>query len=472
MVVFSHSLYLFEIFRKSNVSPLLLCKLTYQTVETLSLDFLEDPRSPAYYALIPKPPPRKICSKLRIEDGKSDRVSLMKQEIHGTSSLKMDMEQMYIITDDGSFIPAHYTLLVSSSISVFYLWATCKPSFITISVNRVVPIRIHRKGLPRWYWQSSATVQSKNGIRCIKIPGVPHGAVSIVIRFLYSACYEEREMKKFVLHLLVLSHSYSVPSLKRVFIHFLEHDWLSPENVIDVLQLGRNCDAPQLIVFCIRMIVRNFKTISTSEGWKVMRCANPMLEQELLKSVVEADSYDKALLRGVLSLLILQREQERGWVSTIGPRDQMLKTSQRGAVVFRAKNICCYTSIETLTFIASSLVEWKVENGEFHVTKNVTYSYSNLGLENMYKSPSCLTPGCGMSATGTDLGKLDPSAADAPPLPRSYQPRDWDHCPESARHYLVSKSDSFGHRGGHGDDEGALTAFRKGGSRDWGWFTR
>ncbi|MCE5165751.1 hypothetical protein HAX54_012033 [Datura stramonium] len=177
-----------------------------------TLDFLEDPRSPAYYALnIPKPPPppRKICSKSITHRGR---------------------------------------------------------------------------------------VQSKNGIRCIKIPGVPHGAVSIVIRFLYSACYEEREMKKFVLHLLVLSHSYSVPSLKRVFIHFLEHDWLSPENVIDVLQLGRNCDAPQLIVFCIRMIVRNFKTISTSEGWKVMRCANPMLEQELLKSVVEADSVRQKLV--------------------------------------------------------------------------------------------------------------------------------------------------------------------------------
>lgn len=97
-------------------------------------------------------------------------------------------------------------------------------------------------------------------------------------------------MKKFVLHLLVLSHSYSVPSLKRVCIYLLEQGWLSKENVVDVLQLARNCDAPRLSSICVRMVVKDFKAISSTEGWKVMKQVNPALEQELLESVVEADS--------------------------------------------------------------------------------------------------------------------------------------------------------------------------------------
>lgn len=97
-------------------------------------------------------------------------------------------------------------------------------------------------------------------------------------------------MKKFVLHLLVLSHSYAVPLLKRVCIQFLEQGWVTKENVVDVLQLARNCDAPQLSLSCIRMIVKDFKVVSSTDGWKVMKQANLALEQELVESVVEADS--------------------------------------------------------------------------------------------------------------------------------------------------------------------------------------
>ncbi|KAB2032166.1 hypothetical protein ES319_D05G352900v1 [Gossypium barbadense] len=130
----------------------------------------------------------------------------------------------------------------------------------------------------------------KNGMRYIKIPGVPHGAVCMFIRFLYSSCYEEEELQKFVLHLLVLSHFYSIPSLKRVCICSLEQGWLTRENVIDVLQLARNCDAPRLAFICVRMVVKNFQSISLTEGWRAMRRANPALEQELVESVVEADT--------------------------------------------------------------------------------------------------------------------------------------------------------------------------------------
>ena len=168
-------------------------------------------------------------------------------------------------------------------------------------------------------------------MRYIKIPGVPYQAVYAFIRFLYSSwyvgvvpfhlfaspslsqiavlakvlkvifsqifqcSYEEEEMKQFVLHLLVLSHSYSVLSLKRVCIYVLEQGWLTRENVIDVLQLARNCDAPRLSFICVCMIIRDFKTISSTEGWKVMKRANPALEQELLECLVEADSVSQFL---------------------------------------------------------------------------------------------------------------------------------------------------------------------------------
>lgn len=106
-----------------------------------------------------------------------------------------------------------------------------------------------------------------------------------------SVCsYEEEEMKQFVLHLLVLSHSYIVPSLKRVCEHVLEQGWLTKENVIDVLQLAKSCDAPRLALICLRIVLRDFKCVSRTEAWKVMQRANPSLEQELLESVVEADS--------------------------------------------------------------------------------------------------------------------------------------------------------------------------------------
>lgn len=111
-------------------------------------------------------------------------------------------------------------------------------------------------------------------------------------------------MKKFVFHLLVLSHCYSVPSLKRVCIHLLEHGWLTRENVIDVLQLARSCDAPRLSFVCVRMVVKDFKIISSTEGWKVMKRANPALEQELVEALVEADSVSP-LLFFVLSYLFL-----------------------------------------------------------------------------------------------------------------------------------------------------------------------
>ncbi|KAL1172498.1 hypothetical protein V6Z11_A05G352400 [Gossypium hirsutum] len=184
----------------------------------------------------------------------------------------------------------------------------------------------------------------KNGMRYIKIPGVPHGAVCMFIRFLYSSCYEEEELQKFVLHLIVLSHFYSIPSLKRVCICSLEQGWLTRENVIDVLQLARNCDAPRLAFICVRMVVKNFKSISLTEGWRAMRRANPALEQELVESVVEADTRKQERQRKMEEKKVYLQLYEameallhicKDGCRTIGPRDKVLKGSQ-GACNFPA----------------------------------------------------------------------------------------------------------------------------------------
>ncbi|KAJ6690842.1 BTB/POZ AND TAZ DOMAIN-CONTAINING PROTEIN 3 [Salix koriyanagi] len=223
---------------------------------------------------IPKPPPypnklskeanncKRILGTCSVPQEIKDTWDRLFKEVYGAD--------VYIITDRKSYVPAHCNVLSISS-----------------------PV------LGNILQQSKV----KDGIRYIKILGVPCEAVYMFIRFLYSSCYEEDEMKKFVLHLMVLSHAYSVPSLKRICIDFLEQDYLTRENVIDVLQLARSCNAPRLSFICVRMVVKDLKTISSTEGWKVMKRANPALEQELVESVVEADSEAVQMILAIMNLL-------------------------------------------------------------------------------------------------------------------------------------------------------------------------
>ncbi|KAF9600360.1 hypothetical protein IFM89_008595 [Coptis chinensis] len=151
------------------------------------------------------------------------------------------------------------------------------------------------------------------------------------------ASYTLRAMKNNALHLLVLSHSFSMPSLKRVCTNILEQTWLTTENVIDVLQLARQCDTPRLSLICVRVVVKNFKKVSSSEGWKVMKRVNPDLEQELLESIVEADSgYHENMRKNEEKKMYLQLHEAmeallhicKDGRRTIGPRDKVLKGSQ------------------------------------------------------------------------------------------------------------------------------------------------
>ncbi|KAI3960887.1 hypothetical protein MKW92_000858 [Papaver armeniacum] len=136
-------------------------------------------------------------------------------------------------------------------------------------------------------YRTDVTINTDNGgviYAHASILGVPHQAVRAFIRFLYSSCYEQEEMNEFILPLLVLSH---------VFVNGL----LTMDNVIDIFQLSLLCDAPRLSLFCHRLIVKSFLVISSTEGWKVMKQSHPMLEKELLESVIDADTRKQERLK-------------------------------------------------------------------------------------------------------------------------------------------------------------------------------
>lgn len=173
--------------------------------------------------------------------------------------------------------------------------------------------------------------------RSLSIHGVPQDAVRVFIRFLYSSCSEKADMEDYVLHLLVLSHVFVVPQLKRECERQLEHGLLSTENVVDIFQLALLCDAPRLSLVCHRMILKNLKVVSDSEGWKAMMQSHPVLEKELVESVLDEDHKQKERIRKLKERKIYLQLYEamealvhicRDGCKTIGPHDKDFKEDQ------------------------------------------------------------------------------------------------------------------------------------------------
>lgn len=173
--------------------------------------------------------------------------------------------------------------------------------------------------------------------RSISIHGVPHDAVRVFIRFLYSSCYEKEEMEDYVVHLLVLSHVFVVPALKQICIQQLEHGFLTSENAVDIFQLALLCDAPRLSLICHRMILKNFQEISITEGWKVMKKSHPSLEKELLESLDDEENMQRERTRKSNERKIYFQLYEamealvhicRDGCQTIGPHDKDFRDNQ------------------------------------------------------------------------------------------------------------------------------------------------
>ncbi|XP_021751426.1 BTB/POZ and TAZ domain-containing protein 4-like [Chenopodium quinoa] len=179
--------------------------------------------------------------------------------------------------------------------------------------------------------------KGKNRRRSITIRGVPHDAVRVFIRFLYSSCYNPEDMEEYILHLLVLSHVYVVPHLKRECEVQLENGLLNIENSVDIFQLALLCDAPRLSLICHRMILDNFKAVSATDGWNAMKEAHPILEREILATVAEADRRQRVLCRKRKEKEMYVQLYEamealvhicRDGCKTIGPHDKALKEDE------------------------------------------------------------------------------------------------------------------------------------------------
>lgn len=97
-------------------------------------------------------------------------------------------------------------------------------------------------------------------------------------------------MEESVLHLLVLSHVYAIPHLKRLCEQQLENGMVNTGNLMDIFQLALLCDAPRLSFICHRMIMKHFKAVAATEGWQVMKQSHLVLEKVLLESVIEAET--------------------------------------------------------------------------------------------------------------------------------------------------------------------------------------
>ncbi|KAK4416327.1 BTB/POZ and TAZ domain-containing protein 4 [Sesamum alatum] len=173
--------------------------------------------------------------------------------------------------------------------------------------------------------------------RTITIRGVPADAVRVFVRFLYSSCYADEKMKEFALPLLVLSHAYAVPQLKRLCESWLEHRLMTTENVIDIFQLALLCDAPRLSLVCHRFILANLKAVCVSEAWRDMRESHPVLEREIIESVIHEDAKQKERMRKINENKVYIQLYEamealvhicRDGCRTIGPHDKVLKDDQ------------------------------------------------------------------------------------------------------------------------------------------------
>ncbi|KAF2564118.1 hypothetical protein F2Q70_00018898 [Brassica cretica] len=159
--------------------------------------------------------PKAVLVTMAITATQNDGVSLSADEI----SYDLVETDVDIITSGRRRIPAHSGVLASAS---------------PVLTNIIEKPRKSRGG-------------RGSSKRVVKILGVPCDAVSVFVRFLYSPSLTEKEMENYGIHLLALSHVYMVPQLKQRCTKGVG-ERVTAENVVDVLQLARLCDAPDLIL--------------------------------------------------------------------------------------------------------------------------------------------------------------------------------------------------------------------------------
>ncbi|KAK8547911.1 hypothetical protein V6N13_123334 [Hibiscus sabdariffa] len=171
---------------------------------------------------------------------------------------------IHILTSGGIRIPAHSAILAMAS---------------PVLENIIERPRKHR-----------------SSERVIPILGVPCDAVSAFVDFLYASRCEEEQLGKYGIHLLALSHVYSVPQLKQRCSKGVGQR-LTAENAVDVLQLASLCDTPDLYLKCMKHIAAHFKSVEQTEAWCFMQDHDPWLELQILQFIDEAETRKKRMRR-------------------------------------------------------------------------------------------------------------------------------------------------------------------------------
>lgn len=195
----------------------------------------------------------------------SPEKSSVKLNDHSSVAFGMDEPDVQIISSDGTCIPAHSSILAAAS-----------------------PVLESILDTPRKHRSSTN--------KTIQILGVPCDAVSVFVHLLYSSRCTDEEMKKYGIHLLALSHVYLVPQLKQRCTKALAQE-LTIENVVDVLQLAKLCDAPGLYLKCMNLVYNNFKAVEHTEGWEFLQNHDPRLELDILQFIDEAELRKKRTRR-------------------------------------------------------------------------------------------------------------------------------------------------------------------------------
>ncbi|KAK4394890.1 BTB/POZ and TAZ domain-containing protein 1 [Sesamum angolense] len=180
---------------------------------------------------------------------------------------------VYVIASGGVRIPAHSKILASAS---------------PVLENIIEKSQRHR-----------------STERKVPMLGVPYDAVAVFIQFLYSSRCSEEQLDIYGIHLLALSHVYLIPQLKQRCTKGLAKR-VTVENVVDVIQMARLCDAPDLYLKCMKLLSNNYKAVEATEGWKFLQNHDPHLELEILQFIDEAESRKKRARR--------HREEQRLYV--------------------------------------------------------------------------------------------------------------------------------------------------------------
>ena len=98
----------------------------------------------------------------------------------------------------------------------------------------------------------------------------------------------DEDVERYAEQLLVLSHAYSVPWLKRWCTEAIGSR-LTPGTVVDALQLADLCDAPQLHLRCMRLLAKEFRAVERTEAWRFLRENDPWQELDVLSRLHDAD---------------------------------------------------------------------------------------------------------------------------------------------------------------------------------------